>query len=74
MGAAAADYDNDGHIDSFVTGYGANHLYHNNGDGTFSDVTQKLSVDSSGWSTSAGWFDYDRDGRRLDLFVVRYME
>ena len=47
----------------FVTGYGANHLYHNNGDGTFSDVTQKLSVDSSGWSTSAGWFDYDRDGR-----------
>jgi hypothetical protein len=73
MGAAAADYDNDGYCDLFVTGYKANSLYRNNGDGTFSDVTSKLSINNTGWSTSAGWFDYDRDGR-LDLFIVRYME
>ena len=73
MGAAAADFDNDGYVDLFVTGYRINQLYRNNGDGTFSDITNKLSIDNNGWSTSAGWFDYDRDGR-LDLFVVRYME
>lgn len=78
MGAAAGDYDNDGHFDLYVTGYGENHLYHNDGDGTFTDATRKLSIGGSGiggsgWSTSAGWFDYDRDGR-LDLFVVRYMD
>src|ERR1051325_9362045 len=74
MGVAAADYDNDGFVDLFVTGYKADRLYHNNGDGTFSDVTSKLLPKiSDGWSTSAGWFDYDRDGR-LDLFIARYME
>lgn len=73
MGAAAADYDNDGFIDLFVTGYKADRLYHNNGDGTFSDLTSKLPKVNDGWSTSAGWFDYDRDGR-LDLFIARYME
>lgn len=72
MGVAAADYDNDGYVDLFVTGYKADRLYRNNGDGTFADVTSKLPYDNTGWSTSAGWFDYDRDGR-LDLFVVRYM-
>lgn len=73
MGVAAADYDNDGFTDLFVTGYGRNFLYRNNGDGTFTDVTQKVGLEGSGWSTSAGWFDYNRDGR-LDLFVARYME
>ncbi|HET8783862.1 MAG TPA: CRTAC1 family protein [Pyrinomonadaceae bacterium] len=73
MGVAAADYDNDGFVDLFVTGYKADRLYRNNGDGTFADVTQKLPYENNGWSTSAGWFDYDRDGR-LDLFVVRYMD
>src|SRR5687767_7994948 len=73
MGAAAADYDNDGYVDLFVSGYKADRLYRNNGDGTFVDVTNKLPNSNNGWSTSAGWLDYDRDGR-LDLFVVRYME
>jgi hypothetical protein len=73
MGIAAADYDNDGFVDLFVSGYKADRLYRNNGDGTFSDVTSKLPKINDGWSTSAGWFDYDRDGH-LDLFVTRYME
>jgi hypothetical protein len=73
MGVAAADYDNDGYQDLYVTGYGGSYLYHNNGDGTFTDVSKKLGVAASGWSTSAGWIDYDRDGR-LDLFVGRYVE
>ena len=73
MGVAAADYDNDGFVDLFVTGYKTDRLYRNNGDGTFSDVTNKLPRVDKGWDTSAGWFDYDRDGR-LDLFVARYMD
>ena len=73
MGVAAADYDNDGYTDLYVTNYGKNVLYHNNGNGTFSDVTSKAGVSAGGWSTSAGFIDYDNDGR-LDLFVARYME
>jgi hypothetical protein len=73
MGVAVADYDNDGYPDLFVTSYGNNVLYHNNKDGTFTDVTGKAGVAGGGWSASAGFFDYDNDGR-LDLFVTRYME
>ena len=73
MGVAAGDYDNDGHMDLYLTGYGENALCHNNGDGTFTEVAKKLGVTAGGWSTSAGWIDYDRDGR-LDLFVARYLE
>jgi hypothetical protein len=73
IGAAAADYDNDGYVDLYVTGYGKNFLYHNNGDGTFTDVTKKTGVGGGGWSSSAAWVDFDRDGR-LDLFVGRYLE
>jgi enediyne biosynthesis protein E4 len=73
MGVAVADYDNDGFPDLFVTNYGKNILYHNNGDGTFTDVTVKAGVAGGGWSVSAGFFDYDNDGH-LDLFVTRYME
>jgi hypothetical protein len=72
MGVAAGDFDNDGFVDLYVTGYGENHLYQNKGNGTFADVAQKLGVSGGGWSTSAGWFDFDRDGR-LDLFVARYL-
>ena len=73
MGVAVGDYDNDGYPDLFVTSYGKNILYHNNGDGTFTDVTAKAGVAGGGWSVSAGFFDYDNDGK-LDLFVTRYME
>ena len=73
MGVAAADYDNDGFTDLYVTSYGRNVLYHNNGNGTFTDVTAKAGVAAGGWSASAGFFDYDNDGK-LDLFVTRYMD
>ena len=73
MGVAVGDYDNDGYADLYVTSYGKNILYHNNGDGTFTDVTAKAGVAAGGWSCSAGFFDYNNDGR-LDLFVTRYME
>jgi enediyne biosynthesis protein E4 len=73
MGAAVGDYDNDGFEDIYVTGYGADTLYRNNGDGTFRDVTSRAGVAASGWSASAGFLDYDNDGK-LDLFVTRYVE
>jgi enediyne biosynthesis protein E4 len=73
MGVAVGDYDNDGFEDLYVTGYGGNILYHNNRDGTFTDVTEKAGVKGGGWSSSAGFFDYDNDGK-LDLFVTRYID
>jgi enediyne biosynthesis protein E4 len=73
MGVAVGDYDNDGYPDIYVTNYGKNTLYHNNGNGTFTDVTEKAGVAGGGWSVSAGFVDYDNDGK-LDLFVTRYME
>jgi hypothetical protein len=73
-GVAVGDYDNDGHTDLYLLGYGRAILYHNNGDGTFTDVTAKAGVaDLGNWSTSAGWFDYDKDGH-LDLMVCNYIQ
>jgi len=72
MGIAVGDYDNDGFEDIYVTGYGGNTLYHNNGNSTFTDVTKSAGVAGGGWSASAGFFDYDNDGK-LDLFVTRYV-
>ena len=74
QGVAVGDYDNDGYPDLYVTGYGRAILYHNNGDGTFTDVTAKAGVADEGrWSTSAGWFDFDKDGW-LDLVVTNYLD
>lgn len=72
-GVAVGDYDDDALLDLFVTYYGPNVLYRNKGDGTFSDVTLKAGVEGGNhWSSSAGFFDYDRDGD-LDLYVVNYL-
>ncbi|HEX8163630.1 MAG TPA: CRTAC1 family protein [Pyrinomonadaceae bacterium] len=72
IGAAVADYDNDGREDIYVTCVGANHLFRDAGGGKFQDVTAKAGVGDPGFSTSAAWFDYDNDGK-LDLFVANYV-
>ncbi|HKW65101.1 MAG TPA: CRTAC1 family protein [Candidatus Acidoferrum sp.] len=74
FGVAVADFDNDGYPDLYMTGYRHSVLYHNNRDGTFTDVTAKAGVgDDGAWATAAGWFDYDRDGK-LDLLVTNYVQ
>lgn len=73
MGGAAADYDNDGFVDLFVTGVGGNRLFRNTGKGTFTDVTARSGVGRAAFSASAAWLDYDRDGR-LDLYVTNYVQ
>ena len=74
MGVAVGDYDNDGFPDLLVLGYGRCILYHNNGNGTFTDVTAHAGVANAGrWASSAAWFDYDNDGR-LDLIIANYVD
>jgi len=74
MGVAVGDYDNDGFPDLLVLGYGRCILYHNNGDGTFSDVSARARIENIGrWASSAAWFDYDNDGR-LDLVIANYVD
>ena len=74
QGVAVGDFNNDGYPDLYVTGYGRAILYRNNGNGTFTDVTKLAGIADDGqWSTSAGWFDFDRDGW-LDLIVTNYIE
>ncbi|HEX4489410.1 MAG TPA: CRTAC1 family protein, partial [Terriglobales bacterium] len=68
------DYDNDGFPDLFVLGYGRCILYHNNGDGTFTDITERAGVKNLGrWASSAAWLDYDNDGK-LDLVIANYVD
>ncbi len=74
-GVAVGDYDNNGYLDLYVTALGPNLLYKNNGDGTFADMTSAAGVAGgpNEWSTSTGFFDFDRDGD-LDLYVVNYLD
>lgn len=73
MGATAADYDNDGDLDLYVSNYGPNELYRNNGDGTFTDVSRESGLADPHWSMSAVWLDYNNDGW-LDVYVPNYLE
>jgi hypothetical protein len=74
MGVAVGDYNNDGYPDILVTCVGQNRLFRNTGKGTFVDVTNAAGLGKrEGFSTSALWFDYDRDGL-LDLFVCNYVK
>lgn len=72
-GVCAADYDNDGNVDLYVTNFGPNRLYRNRGNGTFEDVSDRSGVNTSGWSAGAAFFDADGDGW-LDLYVAKYIE
>jgi hypothetical protein len=73
MGVASGDYDNDGHPDLYVTGFGGTRLLRNRGDGTFEDTTEAARAGEVGWSVSAAFVDVDRDGW-LDLFVGNYVD
>ena len=73
MGVAAADVDNDGFVDIYRTGLTEGVLLHNNGNGTFTDITAKSgTANKGGWGVSAAFVDIDRDGW-LDLFVGNYL-
>ena len=71
-GVCAADYDNDGHVDLFVTGFGPARLYRSRGNGTFEQVAERAGVADPGWGAGAAFFDADGDGN-LDLYVARYL-
>lgn len=71
-GAACGDYDNDGYTDIYVTNFGANRLYRNNGDRTFTQARLESVTTDTHWSSSATFFDYDSDGH-LDIYVVNYL-
>ena len=74
MGCVAADYDNDGDSDLYITNFGTNLLYQNNGDGRFTDATAHAGVgNGQKWSASCAFVDYDHDGN-LDLYVVNYLD
>ncbi len=73
LGAAAADYDNDGFVDLYVTVLDGDRLFRNRGDGTFEDVTRAAGIENARFGTSAAWVDFDLDGH-LDLFVANYVQ
>ena len=73
MGCLAADYDNDGDADLYLTNFGKNQLYRNNGNGTFTDVTSNAGVGDGNWSVSASFGDFNLDGH-LDLYVTNYLD
>ena len=72
MGVAAADFNNDGWVDLYITNYGPNRMLFNNGNGTFTDVTARSGTGDGLWGSSVGVFDYNRDGW-FDLYVANYV-
>ncbi len=74
QGVCVGDYDNDGYEDIYVTGYGKNRLYHNQGNGTFKEIAEAAGVAGNGkeWGTGCAFVDYDRDGK-LDIAVANYV-
>ncbi|HEX8734599.1 MAG TPA: CRTAC1 family protein [Pyrinomonadaceae bacterium] len=72
MAVTAVDYDNDGNLDLFITGFGGNAVYRGTGQCRFADATEKSGLKGAGFMTGAAWADYDRDGD-LDVFVARYV-
>jgi len=73
MGAAVADYDNDGRPDIYITALEGDRLFHNEGHGKFKDVTAQSGIKNANFGTGAAWLDYDRDGK-ADLFVANYIQ
>ncbi|WP_435010906.1 CRTAC1 family protein [Tundrisphaera lichenicola] len=72
-GVCAADFDNDGHVDLFVSAFGPARLYRNRGDGTFQQVAEHAGLADPGWGAGAAFFDADTDGD-LDLYVAHYID
>jgi hypothetical protein len=72
LGATVADYDNDGRDDIFMTTVDGGRLFHNDGNGKFTDVTARAGIRNTDFTVSAAWLDYDRDGL-LDLFIGNYV-
>ncbi len=73
MGASAADYDNDGRVDVYLTALEGDRLFHNEGKGKFKDVTAASGIKNASFGTSSAWLDYDKDGK-ADLFVANYVQ
>lgn len=73
FGVAVADFDNDGDPDIYLTNWGKNRLYRNEGNGRFTDIAEAAGVADKRWGTSAAWSDVDRDGD-LDLYVANFLD
>ena len=72
VGCTVGDYDNDGHLDLYITNFGPNTYYQNNGDGTFIDVSTRASLANKQWRTSCAFANIGNDDL-LDLYIANYL-